>query len=71
MPSSTAMEPTHETPADVAGEHSRAEHPQAGPAPSPAPAHEGRDVNDLDDLESSSGRFLGEPRGQPIPPKQP
>ena len=64
------MDPTHETPADVAGERSREEHPQDGPAVSPTPPHQGRDLNDLDDLESASGRFLGEPPDQPGAPKQ-
>jgi hypothetical protein len=63
------MEPTHATPTDVAGERSREEHAPAAPAPNRTPPHEGRDVNDLDDLESSSGRFLGEPLGQPARPK--
>ena len=63
------MDPTHETPADVAGERAREEHPPEEPAPSPAGPHQGRDVNDTDDLESATGRFLGEPPRQPAPPK--
>jgi hypothetical protein len=68
------MKPTHETPADLAGVRSSREEqlPQRRTTPSPSPPHEGRDVNDLDDLESSGGRFLGEPRGaDPSTPSPP
>jgi hypothetical protein len=65
------MDHTHETPADEAGERSRDEHPPERPGPvSPAPPRQsGPDVNDTDDLEPATDRFLGDPSDYPIPTK--
>jgi len=52
----------HETRADRIGEATRTEEPpeRAGPVTPAPPRSAGPDVNDVDDLESATDRFLGE-----------
>lgn len=64
------MDPSHETPADTAGERVRDTTPPERPGPTtPAPPQRGPDVNDVDRLEDGTDRFLGERSDYVIPKK--